>query len=172
MPLFNLIVSHQPGRAGYLEALRYLRAYLEGFQVFYSRQSIILARVPDPYRAVKVLADRLPPDSPILRVIPVDEVTPSYLEDVVEKVKVLYPRRIPRDARFAVRVEGRLYRREGGEVSRLEAHRVIGGVVDRPVDLRNPDYLVLVKVVRVSGGGYAGIMIAPPSSIYSRARSS
>lgn len=171
MPLFNLIVSHIPGRDGYFEALRYLRAYIDGLQVFYTRQSIILARVPDPRRAVEILVEKLPPDSPILRVIPVDAVVQPYLEDVKAAVARLYPRMIPAGAKFAVRVEGRLRRREGGEVGRIEAQREIGDVIDRPVDLKNPDYLVLVKVVKAGGGSaYAAIAITPPSLIYSRAR--
>ncbi len=171
MPLFNLIVSHTPGRDGYFEALRYLRAYIEGLQVFYTRQSLILARVPDPRRAVKVLSERLPPDSPILRAIPVDAVVQPYLEEVRETVARLYPRLIPEGAKFAVRVEGRLRRRDGGEVDRITAQREIGDVVDRPVDLRNPDYLVLVKVVKLKGGAaYAAVAITPPSLIYSKAR--
>ncbi len=167
--MFNLIVSHLPGRSGYHEALRYLRAYVDGFQLFYARQSLILGRAPDPYYAARILAERLPPDSPILRVVPVDRVTLPYLEDVVEVVKELYPQRIPDDATFAVRVEGRLRRRNGGEVGRLEAHREIGAVVERRVDLRNPDYLILVKVVKLdSATSYAGVMIAPPRAVYSR----
>ncbi len=167
--MFNLIVSHLPGRSGYHEALRYLRAYIEGFQLFYARQSLILGRVPDPYRAAKLLAEKLPPDSPILRVIPVDRVTLPYIEDVLEAVRELYPRRIPADATFAVKVEGRLRRRGGGEVGRLEAHREIGAIVERSVDLRNPDYLILVKIVKLdSATSYAGVMIAPPEAVYSR----
>ncbi len=171
MPLFNLIVSHLPGKEGYFEALRYLRAYIEGFHVFYTRQSIILARVPDPRRAVKVLSERLPPDSPILRVIPVDTVVQPYLEDVKRVVAELYPRIIPEGAKFAVRVEGRLRSRSGGEVDRITAQREIGAVVERPVDLRNPDYLILVKVVKAGGGAaYAAVSITPPTLIYSKAR--
>ena len=171
MPLFNLIVSHIPGREGYHEALRYLRAYIEGLQVFYTRQSVILARVPDPRRAVRVLSENLPPDSPILRAIPVDVVVQPYLEDVREAVAKLYPRVIPEDATFAVRVEGRLRRRDGGEVGRVEAQSEIGAIVDRRVNLRNPDYLILVKVVKTGGGAaYAAVSITPPSLIYSRAR--
>ncbi|AEM39410.1 THUMP domain-containing protein [Pyrolobus fumarii 1A] len=170
MKLFNLIVAHTPGRSGYMEALRYLQAYIPGLRVYYTRQSIILAKVPDPYAAVETLKHKLPPDSPILRVIPVDEVTSPYIEDVLEVVKRLYPRRIPQDAYFAVKVEGRLMRRSGGEVGRLEAQREIGDIVDRPVRLKNPDFLILVKVVRLQSDlVYAAVMIAPPSSIYSKA---
>ncbi len=170
LKLFNIVVSHQPGRDSYMEALRYLRAYLPDFRVQYTRQSIILGKVNDPYKAVEILRARLPPDSPILRVIPVDEVTPPFLEDVIDAVKRLYPSRIPTSAKFAVRVEGRLYRRgDGNEVSRLEAQRLIGDVVDRDVNLSKPDYLILVKVVRIQRDlAYAAIMIAPPSSVYSR----
>ncbi len=169
MRIFNLIVSHQPGRDAYMEALRYLRAYLNDFLLLYTRQSLIIGKVGDPYKAVKVLKKVLPPESPILRVIPVDEVVAPFIEDVIEVVKRLYPIRIPPDSRFAVRVEGRLYRRSGGEIGRLEAQRMIGDIVDRGVNLSNPDYLVLVKTVRVQRDlAYAAIMIAPPSSIYSK----
>ncbi len=171
--LFNLIVAHEPGRWGFREALRVLRGLLPGALVFDTPKHLILLRVGDPYAAVERLAANLDSGQPILRAIPLDAVAPPYVEDVARLAARLAAEKAEGgEATFAVRVEGRLWRRETGEpVSSREAVEAIAEGIDLPVDLRSPGLLVLVKVVRLSRAQrYAGIMVAPPSSIYSRDR--
>ncbi len=169
--LFNLIVSHLPGIRESRRALRFVKSVVHGVRVIDTPQSLLLLKVDDPYGAVKAIADSIEPGStPILRVVPVDVNTRPFLNVVREVVRELASK-IPENSSFAVRLEGRLYDESGNPVHRLDAVRAIADPINRPVDLRNPDYLVLVKVVSLSyGQRYAAVMVAPPDSIFSIAR--
>ncbi len=172
MPLFNLIVSHEPGRNFSRRALREVQAVLGRVTVFDTPQSLLLLRVDNPFHAVELLRERLPEDTVVLRVIPLDRVVEPLLSRVRDVVHELFRAKVPRGASYAIRLEGHLYtKRANGELRRLhkiEAIRVIADGIDNPVNLRNPDYLVLVRVVRVYRATYyAGVMVAPPDYVFS-----
>ncbi len=168
MRLFNLVVSHQPGYREARRVINVVRSVVRGVRVIDTPQSLVLLKVEDPYRAVEQLVRRVDLRStPILRLIPVDVNTRPIVEHVREAVLRL-AERIPRGATFAVRLEGRLFDESGNPVHKLDAVRRIAEAVERPVNLRNPDYLVLVKTVSMSyGQRYAAVMVAPPRYLVS-----
>ncbi len=173
--LFNLIVAAEPAYPGPQRALRLIKTLLGNPIVFDTPKSLILLRVENPYEAVKRLEKQLGPEDPVLRVVPLDGETPPYVEDVAEAARSLVEEKagaIGGEPTFAIKIEGRLYSREPGEpLHSADAVRIIADGIELPVNLDSPDLLVLVKVVRLSRAQrYAGIMVAPPDSIYSRAR--
>jgi len=172
--LFNLIIAHEPGYYASRDALRTVRTILGNARLFAAPQSLLLLSVDDPYRAVATLADNLPEDSTILRAIPLDAVVSPYLRDVDTTLKRIVAEKYGSNSRstFAIRLEGHLMDNETGRrLHKDEAIKVLANGIDMRVDLSNPDILLLVKVVRASRGlYYAGIMVAPPCSIYSRAK--
>ncbi len=167
--LFNLIVSHSPGWRNARRVITILKSVVKGLRVIDTPQSLVLAKTVDPYEAVENIASSIDlENTPILRVIPVDVNTRPIVSHVREAVAGLASK-IPKSSTFAVRVEGRLYDDELKPVHKIDAVRVIADVVERPVRLKNPDYLVLVKVVSLSyGQRYAAVMVAPPRYILRR----
>jgi len=172
--LFNLVIAADPAYPGPRRALRLVKTILGNPVVFDTPKSLILLRVDDPYSAVKLLEKQLGPDDPVLRVTPLDGETPPYVEDAAEAARQILAEKLGEDEKpsFAVKIEGHLYSRETGErLHSADAVRIIADGIDLPVNLGSPDLLVLVKVVRLSRSQrYAGIMVAPPSAIYSRER--
>ncbi len=168
---FNLIVTHEPGYENFLLAKQQVLDILGKVSVVDTAQSIMLLRVEDPYEAVSRLAEELPGSTPILRIVPVDEVVEPTTEKVGEAVEKLAEEKIPRGATFKIKLDGHLYKDMGGVWRRLhkqEAIEEIARRVDRPVNLSSPQWLIYVKVVRMYGGWeYAAVMVAPPSSIFS-----
>ena len=73
-----------------------------------------------------------------------------------------------------IRVDGRLYRRSNGNVVRLhtsEAIEYIASFIDRPVNLKRPDWVIYVKAVRLyRTTELASITVARPDQIVSLAR--
>ena len=170
---FNLIVSHEPGLHNMRRALREIEHILgRRVTVFDSPISLLLLSVDNPYSVVSKLAQDLPPDTVVLRAIPLDRVVSPYLEDVSEAVWSLVEKKSSTSDRFAIRLEGKLYsRKEGILLGSREAIDYIASKIDLRVDLSNPTLLVLVKTVRVYRSlHYAGIMVAPPTSVFSRAK--
>jgi tRNA acetyltransferase TAN1 len=172
--LFNLIVAHEPGYYASREAMRTIRSVLGAVRLFAAPQSLLLLSVDDPYKAVAKLARELTDDSVILRAIPLDAVSSPYLDDVDKTVKKTLQEKYgsKNGKTFAIRLEGHLVDNESGRLlHKDEAIRYLAKGIELPVNLDNPDILILVKIVRASKGlYYAGIMVAPPCSIYSRAK--
>ncbi len=169
---FNLIVTHEPGYENFLLAKQQVLEILGEASIIDTAQSIMLLRVDDPYKAAKMIAEGIPESTPILRAVPVDEVVEPTTRKVGETVGRLAEERIPPTSTFRIKLDGYLYRDMGGVWQRLhkqEAIEEIARHVDRPVNLSKPDWLIYIKVVRMHGGWeYAAIMVAPPSSIFSR----
>ena len=173
MRLFNLIVAAEPRWPGPRRALSLVKDILGQAIVFDTPKSLILLRVDNPYEAVEKLAANLGPEDPVLRAVPLDGETPAYVEDVAEAVRSLVEEKAGAGKpSFAIKIEGHLRSRETGDtLHNIDSVKIIAEGIDLPVNLDNPDLLVLVKVVRLGRGQrYAGIMVAPPGSIYSRAR--
>ncbi len=172
--LFNLIVAHEPGYYASREAMRIIRSILGRVRLFAAPQSLLLLNVDQPYSAVARLASNIPANSVILRAIPLDAVTTPYLRDVDKTLKTVIERKglIGNDKTFAIRIEGHLVDEETGRrLHKEEAIKVLAKGISMPVNLDSPDILMLIKVVRASRGlYYAGIMVAPPCAIYSKAK--
>ncbi|MCE4611856.1 MAG: THUMP domain-containing protein [Desulfurococcales archaeon] len=167
----NLLVTHLPVWGGRRLALEDLRTALRGrVRLVASHFNVLLLSVDyeDPLEAVEDLRRGLPRDTVVLRAIPVHRiVAPPEVEDVARVVKEILSRAPP--GSFAVRLEGRLLR-EGREISRDEAVKVLADPVDRPVNLSNPDILVLVKRFRLKRLVGAAIYVGPPRGVLSTAK--
>ncbi len=171
--LFNLIVSHEPGLHNMRRALREIEHALEKrVTVFDSPVSLLLLSVDNPFEAVSRLSQNLPPDTVVLRAIPLDRVVSPYLEDVSEATWSLVEEKASADDKFAIKLEGKLYSRTTGNLlGSREAIDYIASKIDLKVDLSHPTLLILIKIVRVYRSlHYAGVMVASPSSIFSRAK--
>jgi tRNA acetyltransferase TAN1 len=166
--LFNLIVSHYPGLREARRTVSVVKSVVRGARVIDTPHSLVLFKVEDPFEAVTRIVERVDLEqTPILRLIPVDANTRPYVSHVRSAVAWLADK-IPEGASFAIRLEGRLLDDSGNPLHKLDAVKLIAEVVDRPVNLRSPDYLVLVKTVSLSyGQRYAAIMVAPPSYVVS-----
>jgi len=162
---FNLIVTHLPGWPNARDAERQLYWLLRDVEVVYRAPNIILARVPDPRDAVARLRRALPRETPILRVIPVDEVVYPRVDEVREAVHRLLGE--APEGSFAIKLDGHLYGEEGERLHKIDAIRIIAEGLDRPVNLSDPDVLVYIKVVRYRGGYLAAIYVGPPDGILS-----
>jgi len=93
----------------------------------------------------------------IMRIIPVDRVVDTKIEDIVRAVKELAPAIGPGET-FRITIEAR--------DSPYKDRQLIDGIadaVDRKVDLDSPDKVVLLQIF----GEYAGISIISPHDIIS-----
>ena len=93
----------------------------------------------------------------IMRIIPVDRVVDTKVEDIVRAVKELAPAIGPGE-RFRITIEARESPYKDREL--IDA---IADAVDRKVDLESPDKVVLLQIF----GEYAGISIISPHDIIS-----
>ncbi len=164
MAWFNLIVTHMPGYHMRRAAVDDLERVVGRVMVVWARQNVVYAVVPDARAAVEALRARLTPKTPILRVIPIDEVVRPRVEEVRMAVHRLLAARPP--GSVAVRIEGYLSG-PGGPMHRRDAAIAIMEGVERPVNLGSPDVLVYVKVARFRGGRVAAVYVGPPKGILS-----
>ena len=162
---FNLIVTHLPGWPNARDAERHLYWLLREVEVVHRAPNILLARVPDPRDAVARLRRSLPASTPILRVIPVDDVVYPRVDEVRESVHRLLAE--APEGSFAIKLDGHLYSEEGDRMHKLDAIKIIADGLDRPVNLSSPDVLVYIKVVRYRGGYLAAVYVGPPDGILS-----
>lgn len=93
----------------------------------------------------------------ILRVLPIEKVVPSELEDI-QGAAASMSERIPKDASFKIMVEKRHCSLHSREIIDYIAQEV-----PRKVDLENPDWLVLVEII----GKHAGVSVVTPDKIFS-----
>lgn len=161
---FNLVVSHLPGmhsRRIVREDMRRVLGEKVSFPV--QGQSLTLARYHgDPLEAVNLLREGLPRDTVILKVVPALEVVEPEIDAVKEAVHMLLDGQP--EGSYAIRIQGRITRR-GHPLSPREAIDEIARGIERPVNLSEPDILVLVRVVRLRGVEAAAIYVGPPSGI-------
>lgn len=162
----NLIASFLPYRDYKDVAIEDLRYALGRIAVVAVKKNVIYARADyeSPLELRKTLEERLPDDTPILRVIPVSMVVEGDVEAVKKAVHELLGEHPP--GSFAIRLEARLSRK-GREVSRVEAIREIAEGLDRKVDLSSPDIIVLIKPFRLREGSLAAIYVGPPDALFS-----
>ncbi|MEM3948082.1 MAG: THUMP domain-containing protein [Zestosphaera sp.] len=93
--------------------------------------------------------------TPIIRIIPVDHVVEPYVDEVADVVKEIATQ-IPEGSSFRITLQGHLIsvcpdgRRRF--MHSIDSIREIAKYVERPVNLENPDWVILIKVVKVSRG--------------------
>ena len=167
---FNLMITHEPSYQNYKWAMDQITSILGHVVVIDAIQSRILLKVNDPYNALELLTQYLPRDTPILKIIPVDEVVDPYVEDVANVVWDLADSKIPKESTYRITLEGRhLYWKSNGSIAhREEAIKYIASKIDRPVNLKNYEWIVYIKVLRLHRRERASITVAPTKYIFSR----
>ncbi len=171
-PRFNLIVTTYALREE--AAIEELTQYIGGVYVVWKQRSLVLIRATrmDPYEAVKTIREQIDPRyTNILRVIPIDIVYSPVLEDVAKIIWDLVDEKIKPDETFRITLEGHLFKvtEEGNliEARSRESIDYIAKNIDRKVNLKKPDKVVYIKVVRVAGKPYAAVSICKPEDIIS-----
>jgi len=96
----------------------------------------------------------------LMRMIPVEEVVESDVEKISEAVERL-SLKIPEGASFRITIEKRHTSLSSSDIIESAAKRI-----NRRVDLKNPDWIVLIEVV----GAYTGISVLRPDQIISLAK--
>ncbi len=169
----NLIVSHEPSYYNYRWALDQLKDLLGNVKVVDVAPSRILLRVNDPYEAIDIIREYLPEDTPILRVIPIDEIVEPYVESVAEYVWSVYENRIPENATYRITLEGRhLYWRNDSRLAHTrDAIRYIASKVNRRVDLENYSWIIYVRIMKTKSlGEIAATTITSAKYIFSKSK--
>ena len=118
----------------------------------------------DPFQAVQKLREMLR-RSPAefrytLKVVPIETVVPTRLKDIEEATAQLSAK-IGENETFRVTVEKR-----HTELSTKEIIEAAAKHIDREVNLKNPDRIVLIEVM----GGATGISVIKPDDILSIAK--
>lgn len=167
---FNVVITHEQGLENYKFVLSRIRRAGVNYVLVDRAPSIILLRVEDPYEFIKALREHIGEIQVLYRVIPVDAVVNPYVEEVAAKAAELSDAKIPLDRTFRVTLHGRLFWAE----TRLLAHtmdaiRVIAEKISRPVSLKNPDYLVYIRSIKLyHRRRYATVTVSTPDAILSK----
>lgn len=123
-------------------------------------RGLVLARTSvAPVEAIKRLRGiliRNPEDFRVLlRVMPIEMVTSTDLESIVEATnRILH--RIGGDESFRITVEKRRTYLRSREV--IEA---VAEGIDRKVDLEHPDWVILIEII----SKYTGVSVVPPTAL-------
>lgn len=119
----------------------------------------------DPFHVVELIREIVSREpykaAGLMRLIPVEEVTATALEEIASSAERLKSK-IPPEASYKVVVEKR-----HTQLSSRSVIEAVAARIDRRVDLENPDWIVLVEIL----GGVAGISVLRPSDILSLAKS-
>ena len=92
-----------------------------------------------------------------LKLVPLEKVVSTSTDEIVEAVKDL-SRKISKDEKFRISVNKR-----HTKLDRLTLIKAAAAVIDRKVDLENPDKIVNIEIV----GNWTGISILKPGDIFS-----
>ncbi len=169
----NLIVSHEPSYYNYRWTLDQLKDLLGSVKIVDVAPSRILLNVDDPYKAIDIIREHLPEDTPILRVIPIDEIVEPYVESVAEYVWSVYESKIPEDAKYRITIEGRhLYWRSNSMLAHTrDAIEYIASKVNRRVGLEDYSWIIYIRVMKTrSLGEVAAIAITSAKYIFSKSK--
>ena len=166
---FNLLVATQRGREDdCMSELWYLLREVGDEKALYDRTGIpgliIVKSSLNPFEAVRRLRE-LAEERPwefryVLKVTPIEIVVPTDLEKIKEAVKDLLGKIAPNET-FRVTVNKR-----ATTLSSREVIEAAASVVDRKVDLKNPDKIVQIEIL----GEVTGVSILSPLDILSIAK--
>jgi tRNA acetyltransferase TAN1 len=92
----------------------------------------------------------------ILRLIPIELMVRTKLEDIAIAVKILTPKMHPQDT-FRITVEKR-----HTVLNPADIIATLASKIDNRVKLKNPDWIVLVEII----GAFAGVSILRPNQIF------
>jgi len=96
----------------------------------------------------------------LMRFIPVEEVVESNIKNISEAVEKLSSK-IPEDASFRITIEKRHTSLSSSEIIESAAKKI-----NRKVDLKNPDWVVLIEII----GAFTGVSVIKPDQILSVAK--
>lgn len=169
MRKFNLIVTTLRGQENLAaieleDLLRYLGDEFPEVSVT-NVAGLLTARTSlDPLDVVervrKVMEDEPWRVGNLMRLIPVEEVVESDVEKISEAVERL-SLKIPEGASFRITIEKRHTSLSSSDIIESAAKKI-----NRRVDLKNPDWIVLIEVV----GAYTGVSVLRPDQIISLAK--
>ncbi len=173
---FNLIITCESGRENIDWAFSQINNCIgTSYVVARIRSSLILLAVTNPYEVwynlKKCLYNK---DTPIQRVIPVDETIDPILNKVSNKAQEYALSRIPKDATYRVTLHGKLYSIDNNgrltKVSSIDAVRAIAEGIDRKVDLKNPDWVVYIRVVPYRRWNYVAAISVAKAIVFKNIR--
>ncbi|MDK6029318.1 hypothetical protein QPL79_08080 [Ignisphaera sp. 4213-co] len=150
---FNVIITLDPNRENINWAFSQINSCIgTSYIIAKVRSSLILLSVSEPYRfwfeVKKCLQGK---DTPIHRVIPVDEVVDPIITKVIEKARNYALARIPVNASYRITLHGKIYAiDERGKLVKMhtiDAVKAIAEGIDRKVDLENPEWVVYIRTV-------------------------
>jgi len=115
----------------------------------------------DPFYVIEKVREILSSEpwriSSLLRFIPIEEVVSTKIEDIAEAACKLSSK-IPKESSFRITVEKR-----HTSLSSQDIIKAVAEKIERRVDLKNPDYIVLIEVL----GGLTGVSVIRPEQIVS-----
>ncbi|RLI84394.1 hypothetical protein DRP07_01260 [Archaeoglobales archaeon] len=128
-------------------------------------KGLLVVEIEKPIEAVRQVS-QLVQEKPELflhtkRYIPLERVVKTDIEDIKNAVEVLLPK-IGEKETFRITVEKRHTTLHSRDV--IES---IAKIVDRKVDLKNPDWIVLIEIF----GGRTGVSVIRPNEIVSAVKS-
>lgn len=148
-------MTHDPYPENREWAIKQIRECIgNDFVIVSTRQSLTLLRVREPYETwSKLKKCLLDLETPIHRIVPVDEVVDPLVKKVAERAKVLANERIPENATYRITLHGHLYdvdeRGRLTQIHTIDAIRVIAQGIPRKVNLSNPEWVVYIRIVPV-----------------------
>ena len=152
---FNVIITLEPSRENVDWAFSQINSCVgSSYVVTRVRSSLILLSVAEPYKfwfeIKKCLQGK---DTPIHRVIPVDEVVDPIINKVAERARLYALSRIPVNATYRITLHGKLYTIDDKgklvKMHSIDAIKFIAKGIDRKVNLENPDWVVYIRTVAV-----------------------
>jgi len=164
--MFNLLVTTY--RHMESEASAELRTLLEEIgdkepEIIYMGVSGLFACTTelDPLEAIRKIR-KIVQDEPwkvryVLRLIPIDTVVSTHVDDIKNAVQSL-AERIKENETFRVTVEKRR-----SSIKSMEIIEAVAAVVDRKVTLERQDWVVLIEIV----GKETGVSVIKPENIFS-----
>lgn len=161
----NLILTSAKGMEARASAELKELALLSGMRKISLERSaydgIIEADVEDPRALLSFLADYIRSEPfkvrYIMRLIPVDKVVDTKLEEIKQAVQELAPKIAPGET-FRVTVEAR-----DSPYSTKEIIDAVADLIDRKVNLESPDKIIFIQIF----GEYTGVSLLAPHEILS-----
>ncbi|ALU12225.1 hypothetical protein EYM_01600 [Ignicoccus islandicus DSM 13165] len=170
MSSFNVTVACWRGKE--VKAELELKSYWgKNFVVVRKQPSLLIVKYNgDPFEAVKKLKEVVDPRyTTLLKAIPYDASVPADIEEVIKAVEK-FSKKIGEGETYRITLKGPIYEFKDDdwrELPKEEAIRRIAEVIDRKVDLENPDWVVYIRSLPLRGIQQAGVSVHKPEWIFS-----
>lgn len=152
---FNIMITYEPGVDNSTWVFSQINSCVGASYIIAKiKSSIILLGVQDPYafwyNMKKCLYNR---DTPIHRIIPVDQIVEPLVDRVAKIAKEYALKRIPENETYRITLHGHLYNiDERGRLARvhsIDAVRYIAQYINRKVSLKEPQWIVYIRNLSV-----------------------